>query len=585
MKYLYSIFFLLCTYVVAGQEAVQDKDKLSQSRLNSLGDEALLHEYNIFYGDSIAQEKIARTYLERGRKEGDTIKMARGYDRLARIFHPEKNIRFADSILEISKNQRHKFYPAMGYLLKAYSYNKIDDFENFYLNIEKGYNKAKELDNLSLQVYASSNLVYYKSIWGDPAHALTFQKNIHKLILSDSFKQRMINEARKTKRFDLDSMYRIEKSISYQNLVHCYIYLRKLDSARLYNKNLRETVIDFEQNFLDRFISWSQATQMEIEYFDGNYEYVIELGESFLKNDSISKKYYKKDLLLYLGLAQYQKGNRKRGVNNLLKVDSIFSSHGMKDFFPYERLVYEKLIEHSKGNNDIETQVKFLNKLVIVDSVLKSRYAFFESKFIKQFETPALLAAKDEQIKYLEYQNAKPNPLIWVVLALLSTSLLLLWYYKRRQAVYRKRFLQLQQRLNTPSQVRSLQESSKKIELSQDVIAHILKQLERFEKQQRFTNPDISLRFLAKKFNTNTNYLSRVINLKMEKNFSQYLNELRIDYIIEELNENSMARKYTIKALAEECGYTNAVSFSRAFYTKTGMKPSYYVENLKKSTA
>ena len=63
----------------------------SESLLNSLEYEELLTLFNDFEGDSLAQEKIARTYLERAKVDGDTVKVARGYDRLARIFHPHDN--------------------------------------------------------------------------------------------------------------------------------------------------------------------------------------------------------------------------------------------------------------------------------------------------------------------------------------------------------------------------------------------------------------------------------------------------------------------------------------------------------------
>ena len=114
MKYYIIILILF----FSGPCVAQDLD---QSYLNTLGDEPLLALYDKHYGDSIALEKIARTYFDRARKQKDTIKMARGYDRLARTFHPEKNIAFADSVINLTKNFEHRTYPAMGYFLKAYS--------------------------------------------------------------------------------------------------------------------------------------------------------------------------------------------------------------------------------------------------------------------------------------------------------------------------------------------------------------------------------------------------------------------------------------------------------------------------------
>lgn len=43
-----------------------------------------------------------------------------------------------------------------------------------------------------------------------------------------------------------------------------------------------------------------------------------------------------------------------------------------------------------------------------------------------------------------------------------------------------------------------------------------------------------------------------------------------------------MARRYTIQALSNEYGFNNAESFSIAFYKKTNIKPSFYINQLEK---
>jgi AraC-like DNA-binding protein len=42
-------------------------------------------------------------------------------------------------------------------------------------------------------------------------------------------------------------------------------------------------------------------------------------------------------------------------------------------------------------------------------------------------------------------------------------------------------------------------------------------------------------------------------------------------------------QNYTISALAKEFGYNNTESFSTAFYKQTGIKPSYYIKQLRKT--
>ena len=64
-----------------------------------------------------------------------------------------------------------------------------------------------------------------------------------------------------------------------------------------------------------------------------------------------------------------------------------------------------------------------------------------------------------------------------------------------------------------------------------------MQQLEKFEEEPRFTDNQMSLRLLSEEFNTNIPYLSKIINVYKEKIFNYYINDLRIDYIIELLKQ------------------------------------------------
>jgi YesN/AraC family two-component response regulator len=110
----------------------------------------------------------------------------------------------------------------------------------------------------------------------------------------------------------------------------------------------------------------------------------------------------------------------------------------------------------------------------------------------------------------------------------------------------------------------------------------VLKELEKFELSKDYLDSTFSIHQLAKNLNTNTSYLSSVINEKKGKTYKQYLTELRINYLITILQKDSKYKKYTIQALGEEIGYTNASSFSRSFKNYLGKTPSEYINSLKK---
>ena len=126
-------------------------------------------------------------------------------------------------------------------------------------------------------------------------------------------------------------------------------------------------------------------------------------------------------------------------------------------------------------------------------------------------------------------------------------------------------------------------ETTKKVaDLPDEVVQSILERLTRFETSYKFTNKQYTLSSLAKELQTNSAYLSKIINAEKKTSFAHYMNKLRIDYAIEKLKEDTVLRSYTIKAIANEFGFNTAQSFSNAFYKQTGIYPSYFIKQLEK---
>lgn len=109
----------------------------------------------------------------------------------------------------------------------------------------------------------------------------------------------------------------------------------------------------------------------------------------------------------------------------------------------------------------------------------------------------------------------------------------------------------------------------------------LLNGIYKLEKSEDFLDTNFNINTLAKKLNTNTSYLSYFINKEFKQTFKQYITQLRIEYLIEKLNEeNSIYKNYSIKSLGEEIGYTNASAFTRAFKKLKGITPSEYIKRL-----
>lgn len=109
---------------------------------------------------------------------------------------------------------------------------------------------------------------------------------------------------------------------------------------------------------------------------------------------------------------------------------------------------------------------------------------------------------------------------------------------------------------------------------------HILNKLKRFESSKRFLNKDISLAVLAGQLESNTKYLSEIINTHYNVNFNTYINRLRINFIIEKLKTDPNFINYKISYLAESCGFSSHSSFATVFKSITGISPVKFIELL-----
>lgn len=108
----------------------------------------------------------------------------------------------------------------------------------------------------------------------------------------------------------------------------------------------------------------------------------------------------------------------------------------------------------------------------------------------------------------------------------------------------------------------------------------IVEKLLVLENKLEYLNADFTLSYVAKKIKTNTTYLSYVVNKRFGKSFGEYSNELKINYVINEMITNHMYRKYSTQAIAESVGFKNAVSFAKSFRKRTGVSPAQFANNI-----
>lgn len=93
--------------------------------------------------------------------------------------------------------------------------------------------------------------------------------------------------------------------------------------------------------------------------------------------------------------------------------------------------------------------------------------------------------------------------------------------------------------------------------------------------QKKYRDPDYSAKMLAKELETNTRYLSAVINSRFGMNYSCLLNEYRIREALHLLTDKRYASK-NIEDISSMVGFSNRQSFYAAFYKNMGETPNGY---------
>jgi YesN/AraC family two-component response regulator len=93
--------------------------------------------------------------------------------------------------------------------------------------------------------------------------------------------------------------------------------------------------------------------------------------------------------------------------------------------------------------------------------------------------------------------------------------------------------------------------------------------------EKRYRNKDFSAKELAKELNTNTRYISAVINSRFNTNFSCLMNEYRIKEALHRMTDKRFV-DMTIEEIGNAVGFANRQSFYASFYRMMGETPNGY---------
>ncbi|WJK01307.1 helix-turn-helix transcriptional regulator [Elizabethkingia anophelis] len=274
-------------------------------------------------------------------------------------------------------------------------------------------------------------------------------------------------------------------------------------------------------------------------------------------------------------------------------------------YFYYIKKDYSKCIVYSEKLLEVEKYRKNPEIRLFAYENLKESYDALnnlpeQNKYLKlysQLSDSLANVKKGSVILHSEDQSVKSNEEISTLKKILLSSLVIagmvilmvgIYFYERNKILKKKYFLLIEKLDKNKGQeftaTKRIYGNSNEVYVNSNIPLHkednIIKKIEAFENSEKFLRKNITLPYISHLLNINPRYLSITINKVKNKNFNDYINELRIKYIIDKLYNNPLYREYKISYLAEECGYSSHQVFITAFRKETGMTPSYFIKQL-----
>jgi AraC-like DNA-binding protein len=118
----------------------------------------------------------------------------------------------------------------------------------------------------------------------------------------------------------------------------------------------------------------------------------------------------------------------------------------------------------------------------------------------------------------------------------------------------------------------------KALTLPEEQTTQLMQRLQQaMEHDKLYRDAELNLTKLATHLSISAKIISGVLNQKLGKSFNEYINEYRV-YEIKDRLVKGESKKYTLTALAFECGFNSQPTFQRAFKSVVGLTPSEFLQ-------
>ena len=119
--------------------------------------------------------------------------------------------------------------------------------------------------------------------------------------------------------------------------------------------------------------------------------------------------------------------------------------------------------------------------------------------------------------------------------------------------------------------------------MSKEKETELLSKMIEFEKGIEFTNKNFTISNFIAILETNSKYANYMLKKHRKISFNDYINGLKIKFIIEKLHANPEYLNYKINYLSELSGFSTHSRFAQIFKNETGISPSEFISKLSKA--
>jgi len=306
-------------------------------------------------------------------------------------------------------------------------------------------------------------------------------------------------------------------------------------------------------------------------------QYHYNKGLDLAKGTTDGKTVFKGFIYLGLGEVHLARKNYKEAIDFLDRALDISNSAGLPDF---KANVYKNLAQYYKAVGDIDQYTQYNDQyLRVVQNSVKNNQHYADN----------VVTEMAQKLKTIILSRKVISISAFILMAMLLLVSLL--FLKRKLKKDRQR--ELVAELKSPNdliannpvgkvQIKYKDRTPRDRLMPVETEASLLEQLEKFEKGEQYLRSNLTLPQLAVEFQVNTKYLSYVINNHKGNDFNNYINRLRILYIVKRLRENPEYLDYKIGYLSYECGFSSHSKFTASFKNVTRLTPSSYIDQVRK---